>query len=34
MTMAVLPVFNEDNDELGIHLRLLGNMELPEQRFF
>ncbi len=34
MTMAVLPVFHEDNDELGIHLRLLGNMELPEQRFF
>lgn len=34
MSLAVLPVSHEDNDELGIHLRLLGNMELPEQRFF
>lgn len=34
MSMAVTPVFHEDDDELGRHLRLLGNMELPEQRFF
>ncbi|MDE7331242.1 MAG: hypothetical protein K2O16_03225 [Lachnospiraceae bacterium] len=34
MTLAVMPIFHESNDELGIHLRLLENMELPVQKLF
>lgn len=34
MSLAVMPVFHENNDELGSHLRLLENMELPEQKLF